>query len=297
MRSSHLIFALALGAAACKAPDELSHDTDTDVTTLSLAEALPALFTDFEQGCDRLGELVQFVEAGRKAEDIEWEGGKDAQTRSIDPLPHEGLDVTFPEGTDPANQTPVVAFGLSAEGIGINIEVAAEPNQVCIESDSTVYYDRVYSEGSAACLTDGSCDVARSMVEVRKELKPIATGWYDLHVDFRRCTLDDGRTFLAQRAWADKVFPADKPNQAFKQSFVAQLWVEGSSEIGAGKTERVYAIWPEIDIGLPADFMRSTIANSLIEGFENADDYAEVTDGDYASYCPNDRDGEKPPRE
>lgn len=278
---------LALLAAACTPPEELVDDGDTG-EGLTLTTALPALFKDFEQGADRLTEITDAIEAGVVSQGVDLAGDKDQRVFSIDPLTFDGLDVTHPSERDPEEQTPVVAFGRSRHDFATNLDTALEKNQVCIESDSTVWYGRTYIPDDETAFRGGTADVLRSLNEVRKELSFIAAGWYDLHKDFRRFELVDGRQVLAARSWAEKVYFGDNGTNEFAQTFVAELWIED-----AGEVTRVYAIWPEIKIGLGPDAMRTLVGDSLLEGFERADNFGDDAGFDYCRE-PRDREYDRP---
>lgn len=280
--------ALALSAAllvGCSTPDELPEDL------LDLTEALPGLFRDFEGEDATLVEYLEVVEASvGSRDDIAWEGDEEIRRFLLDPLPHDGLDVTTPPGTLPEDQTPVVVFGVSEHDFDTNLQARNELNQVCLESNTTVYYRRTFTEGGA-CLVDGSCDISRSTNEVRKE-NFLAKAWYDLFKDFKRFELTDGRRVVLGRSWSEEVFEADGGGgNAFKQTFTAEVWIEDGAT-----TKRVYAIWPEIVIGLGAEAMYNLVADGLDEGMANTDDYldaladGEATVEEIEAYCPNARD-------
>ncbi|MCB9682837.1 MAG: hypothetical protein H6733_15325 [Alphaproteobacteria bacterium] len=279
--------AMVVLASACKPPDDLVDDTTDTDTALSLADVFPLLFKDFEQGPDRLGELVDAMEAEIAAKGIDLDGALDQRSFTLAPLTHDGLDVTFPPGTNAEDQQPVVVLGRSSHTFADNLGTALEANQVCIESDSTVYYDRTYTS-DLGCFEDASCDALTSTNEVRKELSILAAGWYDLFKDFKHAQTADGRDILAARSWTEEVFEGDGGG-TFKQTFTAELWIENS----AGTVDRVYAIWTEIEIALIGpDAMRSLITTSLDEGFQRADDFTSA-DGDDAAiedYCREPRD-------
>ena len=152
-----------------------------EAESLTLTEAIPAFFRDFDQDSAALPNLVVQLEAGLDEEGIDIDA-EDHKTRALtlDPLTDAFLGgANAPDGVEAADQTPVVVFGRSTFDFDTNKETALEPNQVCIESDSTVQYTRTYTDGEA-CFRDGSCDVTRSDVEIRKELSFIAAGWFDL---------------------------------------------------------------------------------------------------------------------
>lgn len=279
---------IALSAAllvGCGTPDELPEDL------LDLTEALPGLFRDFEGDDAQLVEYLEVIEESLASrDDLAWEGDEDVRRFLLDPLPHEGLDVTTPPGTSPDDQLPVVAFGVSRHDFDTNLPLRAELNQVCIESNTTVYYRRTFTEGGD-CLVDGSCDISRSTNEVRKE-SLVARAWYDLFKDFKRLEMPDGRRVILARSWSEEVFEADGGGgNAFKQTFTAEVWLEDGAT-----TKRVYAIWPEIVLGLPDDGVRSLVADGLDENMANTDDYldaladGEATVEEVDAYCPNDRD-------
>ncbi len=276
---------IALVATACKPPPTLTDDNDTDTSdpsTLSLAQVMPALFRDFDDNTADLPAYIDALEAGLVSQGVKLDSANlDERSFSIDPLAESFLGgAVQPPGTNTADQTSVVAFGLSKKDFAANKSAAMQPNQVCIESDSTVSYTRTYSTDVDA-FNAGTTDVARSTNEVRKELSFIASGWYDLYKDFRTFDTTDGRHVMIARAWADKIAVADGGTNEFRQSFTCELYIEDGTT-----TKRMYAIWPEISIGLGPDAMRSLITDSLDEGYKNAEAFmADSTVPD----CKNDR--------
>lgn len=268
-------------AAACKPPPELTDDTTGE--GLSLSEAIPLFFRDFDDDPDKLPEYIDALEKGIEDQGVNLDE-PDLQKRSftIDPIPADFLGgAAQPPGTNTEDQGPVVLFGRSTHPFAANLSTALEPNQVCIESNSTVSYTRTYATDASA-FEAGTTDVARSTVELRKELSIIASGWLDLFKDFRSFDTTDGRHVLLARSWSDKIAEADgNNNKEFRQSFTAELYIEDGD-----KTKRMYAIWSEIDIGLPDDFMLKTVRDSLQEGFDNADLF--MTDSTVPD-CANDR--------
>jgi hypothetical protein len=271
---------IALVATACKPPPELTDDSTGE--GLSLSEAIPLFFRDFDEDAAKLPDYIDALEAGLADQGVDLASTNlDDRSFSIDPLTSDFLGgAVQPPDTDPAEQTSVVAFGLSNKDFAANQTAALEPNQVCIESDSTVSYTRTYSTDVAA-FEAGTTDVARSTNVIRKELSFIASGWYELYKDFRSFETNDGRKVLVARAWSDKVAKADGGKNEFRQSFTAELYIEDGTT-----TKRMYAIWPEISIGLGPDAMRSLITDSLDEGYQNAEAF--MADSSVPD-CKNDR--------
>lgn len=282
---------LGLALTACTPPPDLV-DEDTDVTgdelaDMSLSDVLPLFFREFEAEPSRLADLVGVLERELGEQGVDVTGPKDQREFSIVPLDFndEALDVTHPTDPDPANQSAVVVFRQSRHDFDTNVSVMLEKNQVCIESNSTRYYDRTYTTDQA-CFEGGTCDTLRSTNEVLKELSILAAGWYDLPKDFRRFELSDGREVAIARSWTEKVYEGHGGG-TFRQTFTAELWVENS----AGTVDRTYAIWPEIDVGLGPDAMRDLISNSLEEGMIRPDDFADAdSPEDIAAYCGEPRD-------
>lgn len=297
MRSPISLFALALVASACTPPPALDgDDTDTDSEDLSLADAIDRAFLDFEGGDDavELAAIIEAIEAGLTTEGVDLDGevaqrqytladpdNPDLEGRGIQP--RAGDRAELPDGTDPADQIGVVTFGRSRQTFATNVETLLETNQVCIESDTTVYYARTYTEGTASDFQAGTIDLLRSTNEVRKELSFLAAGWYDLFKDFRRIELSDGREGVVARSWISEVYEGDGGG-TFYQTFTAEAWIDD----GEGGAMRMYAFWGQIDIGLGNGAMRDLIADSLEEGFVRGDNFAD--DEDVTDYCAEPRD-------
>lgn len=273
-------------ASACTPPPPIESPT--------LAEVLPQLFArfDVEDGAE-LPAIVAQLELALADADVDVDGPSSERQFTLhdpdlrdgggDPLGADQLGgARPPPETDPERQIAVVAFGRSPEDFATNVDVALEPNQVCIESDTTVYYARTYL-GDVEAFRNGTVAVLASTNEVRKELSFLAAGWYDLYKDFRRGTLDDGRGFLVARSWIDEVFEGDGGG-VFRQTYTVETWIAD----GDGGVLRAYAFWGEIDIGLTSVAMRDLVAESLLDGFERSDRFA--ADDDVAAYCMQDRE-------
>lgn len=263
--------ALALAAGCRPPPPEVPAD---------LGKTAEALFRTFDTEPENLAFLVEAAEDQMGAFDLT--GDIEGRKFQLAPLDPEGLDITFPAGEDPTRQTPILVVGESRHGFADSIAPALEDNQICIESDTTFAYRRTWLEGSADCVADASCEVARTTNAVRKELSFIAAGWYDLKKDLRRVTLSDDREALVVRGWAEQAYCGDRGNNRFAQTYTLELWIADGDT-----TKRLYAGWLEIDIGLPPDGMKNLIADSFDEGFVFGDNFV---DTDPADYCPRDRD-------
>lgn len=261
----------------------------------SLRDVIPRLFSDFDggEGTESLDVLVEVLERELEEADVDLDGelvqrqftlyNPEEENPDFKPLGNDQLGgATPPPGTDPADQIAVVNFGRSRQDFATNLEVLLEKNQVCIESNTTVYYDRTYTSDEAA-FASGSADVLTSTNEVRKELSFLAAGWYDLFKDFRRVTLSDGREGVVGRSWIEEVYEGDGGG-IFSQTYTSEAWIDD----GAGGALRMYAFWGEIDIGLSTVAMRDLIADSLEQGFIRGDNFAD--DADPTDYCSQPRD-------
>ncbi len=281
---------LSIALFGCKPPPDLIDettddvsDTDASLDEASLADVLPLLYRDAEQPLARVQELVEVLERelGDQGVDV---ANEDRAKRefTLTHLPNDMLgEVVPPEGADPEAQVSVVVFGRSTHGRAGAIEVQLLPNQVCIESNTTVYYRRVFSTDTD-CFEAGTCEWVRSVAEVRKELSILESGWYDFHKDFRRFELADGREVLLARGWIPEVYPLEKGGFAY-QTYSLEVWLERD-----GALDRTYALWGQLDIGLGDDAMLDLTADALHENMERQD--AWVSDTPVEEYCGNDRD-------
>lgn len=250
--------------AACSPPEMLD-----DVT---VAEAVPRLFTDFEGEAETLARLVGSLEAALTAADVPLEGPKEARVFVLpEPLWHHTLGgrAEAPEGTAPEAQVHVTLFKRGVTPFDHVVDVALEPNQVCLEGDSTLYHRRTYLTDEA-CFRQGTCDTLRSTAEVRKELWAldlmIAGVWYDFEKDFRRVLLPDGRRALVARGWQTHNLVGDKGGR-FGQYFTAEAWIEQ-----AEGTVRVAATWAEIHVSVVSRaFLEELLGNNLEQTFDRGD--------------------------
>jgi hypothetical protein len=149
---------------------------------LDLESSTEFLFTNFNGDTTELGLAILDLEAAITASGTDLTGDKDQRSFSLPILQGEALgDLEQVPETDPANQTPALVLGKSIHDYAENVTLASEPNHVCIESDTTVAYEREYLS-DLACFEDGSCDTVQSVNAVRKE-NLLAKAWYDLFKD------------------------------------------------------------------------------------------------------------------
>lgn len=273
---------LLIALTACDAPPELGDgtDADADLTDANLADVLPLLFRDADADAPRVRALVLALEREVAAEALDFTAGRKEREFTLEPLPRDRLGtVTPPEGTTADNLVSVAVFSRSTHDLDGMVSVQRQANQVCIESSSTVFYRRTFTSDEA-CLDADTCDVASSEGEVRKELSILDAGWYDFHKDFRRLVLDDGRRVLIARGFIPDVYPLEKGGFAY-QTYSLEVWLERD-----GVTERTYALWGELDIGLTEVAMLDLTSDALHENHERQDLFL---DGDL-TYCKQDRD-------
>ena len=134
-----------------------------------------------------------------------------ARALSMPVLQGEDLgSLSIPDGADAEKQVNVALPGLSRHTPEGSKVLHVEPNQVCIESDTTLYASREVLSGGD-CWVDGGCDSLQTKTAVYKR-NFLAEVWYDQFKDYRVYTLteeDESTTeVVVGRAWIDQVFPA-----------------------------------------------------------------------------------------
>lgn len=227
------------------------------------------LFGGFEEASSEdLAELEVLVRS------LDLEGDLDARSRSLPLLEEPG--VAWPEGG--GEQVSVAVGGWSRQPLDEHLALVGEPNQVCIESDTTVFYRRDHLD--EACLEVG-CERVDTLNEVRKE-SLVASVWYDLHKQHRVLELPDGRRTMLARSWISQSYPADQEGYSWELFATLELWFEDGEE-----SLRWQAVWSEVELGpIGPDLYLATVQGAVDQGFENADDFV---DGEL---CGNDRDAE-----
>jgi len=264
--------------AACTPPPELVDETEG----LSLTEIIPRLFAQQEAEEDTVRALVGALEDRLDALEVPLDGARRDREFSLEPLtPDEMGGADWPEGALAEDQDAVVVFSRGRHDWDTALATVLQPNQVCIESKTTVYYQRDYTSDDD-CFRSGQCDRLTSVNEVRKELSIIANGWYDLTKDFRRLALDDGRRVVVARAWLPRIFPLNGNNRAV-QTCTSEVWLEADDTV-----LRMFALWGQLEIGLPRTAMRDLTASTLDEAMQRQDLWNETEDP--STYCNQDRD-------
>lgn len=207
---------------------------------------------------------------------------------TLDPLTKDSWGtISGPGGQDTEEQVPIAVVGKSKHNLDDNRGLAGEKNHVCIESGTTVYYQREFIT-EKACFVDGSCDTLETLNEVRKE-SFVAKVWYDVHKDYRVVELEDGSQAMFGRQWTDQVFEGDGGNNSFDELYALEAWLP----IKGGETARWFAMWSAVQIGGVDDtFYASLVETGLAEGYVNADNFISGN-----SDCGNDRDYVPDPRE
>lgn len=272
---SRALAGLPLLLGGCVPPPALEDAT--------LDEALPALFVAFDAPAASLATAVEGYAATLAASDVALDAPMEERAFELaEPLVELGR-ARAPAGQAPEDQVRVVSFARGGHPFDVALATALEPNQVCIEGDSTRWYGRTYLDPDTPFRV-GAHDALRSTNEVRKEMwvldLMVAGGWYDLYKDFRRVTLADGRQALLARAWQD-VPVVDELGNAYDQFFSLELWLEDGDT-----TVRTAATWTELHVPLvgPA-FLAQLLRNNHEQAFWRQDMFP---GGDFG-YCGEDR--------
>ncbi|MFT7519697.1 MAG: hypothetical protein ACI9MC_001840 [Kiritimatiellia bacterium] len=165
------------------------------------------------------------------------------------------------------NQLPVGVFGISKHGLEANMTALSEDNQACIASNTSKYSMKTWENKD--CFFDGSCNSASSVSEVRTE-SLIANVWLDIHNDYFRTELPDGREVVLSRGWTEKVWWSDKCTQSWDQRFTIDIWIPDADD--AGKTKRLFVMWSSVNItGVSEKFYTGLVKDGSAEGMDNTD--------------------------
>lgn len=269
-----LFLSTAVLACACSIPEPAPE---------ALGEPTLKLFTHFEDDEALVGAYVNSLESFLTTLDLEGQLNDRTFTPGI--LTEADLGgAPLPDGADPQEQVPIAVAGVSVHPVQASIDLAMEPNHVCIESATTKYYARTITEG-ADCFGSAECSFLRTTNEVRKE--SISDVWYDLFKDFRLVTLEDGRVAMLSRSWMDKQFFTDNGKDVLEQTFTLEAWIPSSED--PARTLRYYSMWSSADLLIDDDAIYSTLVKGgMDQGMEYADSYLAGEE----NYCSNDRDRE-----
>lgn len=262
-----------------------------------------------------LGDLGAFLFANFEAEDTaEMAAGilnlRDFLTKdvdlSLDPaenavsmpiLTGDDLgELSIPAGADPAEQVNVAVPGRSGYSVEENRALAVEPNQVCIESSSTLWAGREFLT-EAGCWEGGSCDRLETKNEIYKK-NILAEVWYDQFKTYRAFEVEDadGNVFTAVigRAWIEEVFPAQGGGgNSWDQLFQLDVYIPDPAK--DAETLRWFSMWSSITLaGLSDDAYSNLVVDGISEAYVYGDEFlgGVYPDGE----CKNDRNFEKPPR-
>jgi hypothetical protein len=250
--------ALSLGTTACKpeeAPAEISEPMialfsgfDGDVETLRLATlALETALVDIDLTATSLDDRA-FTVPALTADDL---GG-----------------LTFPADADPEGQVPVAIAGQSANTVADSLALVGLDTQVCIESNTTVWYERAF-DTDVACFTGGTSDTLETTNVVHK--KSLVEFWYELFKSYRTFDLDDGRSVMIARSWTDQTWTGVQGANTLTLTYTLEVWLENAED--ASKTDRFYAIWSAGDVGVSDGIFASLVKGGMDEGMQNADAY------------------------
>ncbi len=257
MRPLSVAALMLLGA--CKAPEDAPE---------SISEPMVTLFSDFSGEEDRLRAATLALETALST--IELTGPLDGRVFTVPALTPETLgELSFPEGIDGSSQVPVAVAGQSAHPLAASIDTAVLPSQVCIESNSTVWYERNF-ESDAACFADGTCANLETTNAVHKK-KLVIDLWYRLLKDYRAFSLEDGRRAMIARSWTDEPWVGVGGNNTLDLSFALEVWLE--NEADPALTDRFYAMWSGGESGFDDAFYATIVKMGMDEGYENADAY------------------------
>ncbi|MBX2800482.1 MAG: hypothetical protein KTR31_22580 [Myxococcales bacterium] len=199
---------------------------------------------------------------------------------------------TWPEGYSEDDQKfPLAYIRRSAQGMAENRTLAMEVNRVCIESETTLYARREFTEGGD-CFGDGSCDDLRVFQPTYKK-NPLTEIWYDEFFRYRVIDIDVGgetRQAMIQRGWIEEPFYAPNGNNVWLMLYSLDVVIEdGDGSFGWN------AYWSALDVNLLSDGL---LSNSIQEGLRDASNWAEtwMATGAADKGCPNDRAEEEPER-
>ncbi len=201
-------------------------------------------------------------------------------------------DLPIPDGVSASDQVPIAGTGLSVHPLAAQLKLILEPNQVCIESSSTVWAHRTFLTPTG-CFAAAQCPL-ETVTEVRKETL-IAQGWIDQAKEYRWFAFgaDDGATVdvLAGRSWIDRVFEGDGGINSWDQLFHIDVFMENRED--PATTYRWFSVWSSVTITGVGDDLYATL---LVNGLEEALQFGDEFIADNIVSCTLDRNAEKPER-
>ncbi len=275
---SLLFVPVFVAAAACKQPPP---EAPKELTELSFY-----LFSEFDSDDDVVAAGMVNLQDWLSKQDLE----ADVKDRAVSLPVIEGKNLgglSIPDGINAADQVPIGVPGSSSHPVADQSELFLEPNQVCIESGTTVWAQREFLEGKG-CFASGDCDRLEVVQEVRKE-NILAKVWYDQYKSYRRVILDDGEEAILARSWTEEQFLADGEKNSWDQLFQLDVYLPGKG----GTTLRYFAMWSSVVlVGVGEDSYANLVRDGIEESMVFADEFLS---GNIES-CKNDRDADKPER-
>ncbi len=265
-----------LSLLACEPPPEAPED---------LSELALYLFENFDTDLDALAAGVPVMQDFILAVDPEWDVELRAVTLpSLQPADLGGAPET--PGADADLQVPVAVLWTSRQAMEPHFDLNVDPNQICIDSSSSVYHRRTFIS-DPDCFEDGSCKSLQTVAEIRRE-EAIADFWYEYYTDVRRIDVD-GQEALVSRGWLPEAAPSDGGDAVFHQSYMLDVRMAHPDD--ASQTLRFYGIWSSLEmVGVSDDLFSILLRNGIQDSYELADDFVD------GILCENDRDHE-PERE
>lgn len=177
-----------------------------------------------------------------------------------------------PEGSDPANQTPIGLYGRSQHPIQKHLDGIVDTNQNCLGSNSTKYSIRNFTSGQD-CFAAGECTVAEATGRSYTS-NPLAKVWVDSFNDFHRTVLPvDGDEFAAvvSRNWTDQAWYNEEGNKGWIQRYTVDI--QYADPANSETSFRLYMFWSEAQLGVGDDFYVSQVLGGLNETIENTDKF------------------------
>lgn len=261
---------------ACEPPPQAPAD---------LAELALYLFENFDSDLDAVAAGVPVMRDFLAAVDPALDIAERAVTLPVLSPDRLGGAPETP-GADAAVQVPVAVLWTSRQSLADHFLLNVDPNQVCIDSGSSVFHWRTFLT-DPDCFADQSCERLATTAEIRRE-EAIADFWYDYDTDVRRLDVD-GDDYLVSRGWLPQAAVSDGGEASFHQSYM--LDVRMADPQVPGQTLRFYGIWSSLDMtGVTDDLYSLLIRNGIQDSYESADDFVDGV------LCDNDRD-HQPERE
>lgn len=203
--------------------------------------------------------------------------------------------LSIPTGVDPEAQIPIAIGGMSSHGLDDQMALVLEPNQVCIESESTEWAERSFLTDTG-CFEGATCDRLEVSQEVYKS-NFLATVWYDQLKNYRWFDLEDEdgneSRALVGRSWIERSFPAEGGGgNSWDQLFHLDAYIEDPAN--PGETVRWFSLWSSVTLGGVGDDLYASL---VVEGIGEALVFGDEFIAGAIESCKNDRDLAKPPRE